>query len=314
MTDAPNPFTRALPTQLRAWDATSLRCYMECPRKYQLMIVEGWRLPEGPHTRWGSLLHGALETYDKAIALSTSKEDALDEAFAWALEHSGTRDEAGVWHPMESRDNKKTRHTLLRAVVWYIDEQREEDGVRAYVFPNGKPAVELSFQIPLPLEGPDGEPYLLCGHMDGLVEFGDEVAVRERKTTGKTLAAYYFNQFSPDVQIDTYDLASSVLFPDLAVRATMLEATQTAVNFARFHRHFIHSTEGRREEHLRDVMYHIKEAERNARNSYYPKRESSCYAHGGCPMRDICSKDPSVRERYLKGLYEVRKWNPLEER
>ncbi|MDE2107256.1 MAG: PD-(D/E)XK nuclease family protein [Patescibacteria group bacterium] len=381
----PNPFCETLPTQLRAWDATSLRAYMECPRRYQLSIVEGWRR-EGLHTQWGSLYHGAVEEYDKARCAGMNKEDALDVAFQWALENSGyyvefdaVGDDAGPYivkewepwgsaylpfwvctdpgpiaksgprkgQPMPERrcvmakslqeghrprtcplcgaetvekwqwvhaDPAKNRQTLLRALVWYVEEQAEEGGVQPYKFPDGKPAVELSFQVPLPLTSPDGTPYILCGHIDSLTTFGEEVGIRERKTTKASISNYYFDRYSPDVQIDTYDLVGSVLFPDLLSRWVMLEATQTAEGFARFHRHFISSTEGRRDEFLRDTLYWITKAEADARSGYYPKNEASCYSHGGCPFREICTKDPASRERWLEAEFIKKHWNPIAER
>lgn len=383
MTD-PNPFTQALPTQLRAWDSTALRSYLTCPRRYQYEIVNGWRR-DNTSLRWGSLYHGAVEEYDECRCRGLSKAEALEVAFAWALENSGDRvvikvsddgeGEGEIWKPwgstwtsfwrctdegplLKSGPNKgqpnekkrchnakfeqegvnilgtcpecgkptevverwvhadpaKNRHSLLRALVWYVDEQSEEGGVQPYTFPDGRPGVELSFQVPLPINTPDGEPYILCGHMDSFVTAYDEVGVRERKTTATTIGSYYFDRYSPDVQIDTYDLVASVLFPELAAKWVMLEATQTGANFARFHRHFIRSTEGRREEHLKDIINWIKRAEADAAAGYYPTNKASCYSHGGCPFRDICTKDPSTRETWLAASFVKNHWNPLKTR
>lgn len=382
----PNPYTDKLPTQLRAWDSTSLRSYMTCPRRYQYEIVEGWRRASGNlHTFWGGTYHAAVEEFDKARARGLSKEDALDMAFDFALRQSGEyvatageieADPAtqGTWVPWDAEyldvwqctdpgpafksgprkgepnpakrcefakreqtgyapdecpacarpvtsgrrwvygDDIKNRHTLLRAVVWYADEQPEEGGVQAYVFPDGRPAVELSFQLPLPITTPDGEPYLLCGHMDGIATFGDEVAVRERKTTKSTLGGYFFDKFAPDVQVDLYDLAAGAMFPELGIKAVMLEATQTAAGFARFQRQFFHSTEGRRAEFFNDLLHWIKRAEADAWARYYPKNEAACNLNGGCPFRDICRLDPSKREMFLRANFVRQKWNPLKER
>lgn len=370
----PNPFTTALPTQLRAWDATSLRAYMECPRKYELSIVNGWRR-EGVHTQWGSLYHGAIERYDRARLDGKSKDDALDEAFAWALENSGTLQERSehnyewqpwgahwrpFWrctdegpilksgpnkgqpdpkrrcqcakalqpgdappmcplsgHPVETQaawvydDEIKNRHTLLRAIVWYVDEQPEEGGVQPYRFPDGRDGLEVSFAVPLPINTPDGEPYLLTGNIDSFVQFGEDVWPRERKTTQKSVGTWYFDRYSPDVQIDTYDLVTSTIYPDLVSKGVMLEAAQTGAEFAKFHRQFIYSTEGRRAEHLRDILYWIKRAEADAQAGYYPQNKAACYAHGGCPFREICNRDPSTRDLWLHAEFTQRWWNPL---
>lgn len=350
MTDAPNPFTATLPTQLRAWDSTSMRTYMECAQKYLRTIVQGWRRPGGIHVEWGRVFGASQEVFDKAIARGFDKEEALDLAFQFALEATGeyvpdmsvkkhaddcdfhldqypwecSCGERSQWRPWPNVDSKKNRYTLLRALVWYCDEQRLAEGdVRPYVFPDGRPAVELTFQIPLPLETPDGEPYLLTGHYDGLATTGgEEVFPRERKTTKNTLGPYYFDHYSPDIQIDNYDLAFNIMYPQFPGNAVMLEATQTGATFARFQRQFIHNTEAKRDEHLDMVLEWIRRAEHDAdlyanpetRHRAYPMNKAACHNAGGCPFADICNKDPSVRERFLRANFVQQYWNPLEER
>jgi hypothetical protein len=36
--------------------------------------------------------------------------------------------------------------------------------------------------------------------------------------------------------------------------------------------------------------------------------------YGGCPYREICNKDESVRDRFLESNFKERDWNPLEVR
>ena len=47
--------------------------------------------------------------------------------------------------PMEFEDTIKTRFTLLRSVVWYL-EQFENDPCETVILADGRPAVELSFR------------------------------------------------------------------------------------------------------------------------------------------------------------------------
>src|SRR5438046_4651295 len=50
-----------------AWDSTSMGLLKECPRKYQLSILEGWTPKRtSVHLLFGLWYHGALERYDHA--------------------------------------------------------------------------------------------------------------------------------------------------------------------------------------------------------------------------------------------------------
>lgn len=370
-------FCTTLPTQLKAWDATSLRAYMECPRKYQYRIVETWG-NENVHIEFGKMYGDSQSAYDMAIAGGATKAQATDAAVEFALGVSwivkgyvtegvpimgpwggdwkeawrcssparviNTKGKevrnvkrcpnAKAYHfssgpdgdcsmcglPIErsvewvSQDTKKDRMTLIRAIVEYCDAQPEHGGIRPYVFPDGKVAVELSWNFPLPLESPDKDPYLLCGHLDGLVTFSGEFGVRERKTTKSTLNKQYFDRYAPDVQIDTYDLAAYMLYRELKPSGVMVEATQTAVEFTAFQRQFIGITGERRQETFDDIQYWIKRAEADARVGYYPKNTSACSANGGCQFRRICSLSPSSRERFLPEYFKKRVWDPIVER
>jgi hypothetical protein len=319
-----------------AWDATSLQSFMSCAARYDMEIRRGYRLKGNTvHIDWGHFLHGSLEAFDHALLAGMDKEDAMYEALDWALKATGQelwkhktkgtlRNELDkshdpeewerLWVPWGSEDEKKTRQTLIRAIVWFADEQA--GNVQPYAFPDGTPAIELSFRIPLPTRSAKGEPFLLCGHLDGMALLGDELFIRERKTTKTTIGAYYWERYSPNVQVDTYDLAGWLLFPDLKISGVMMEAIQTAVEFTRVARQPLYHTKARREEWLKRVLEIIAEAEKCAENSYWPMNTAACNLNGGCPYQRVCRADPSQRERILiqTGEYEVRKWDPLKVR
>ena len=211
----------------------------------------------------------------------------------------------------------KNRITLVRMLVWYIEEQPEDldDGLRPYVFPDGTPAVELSWQIPLPWQTPDGESYILAGHFDYIGTFGDEAFIVDNKTTTKTLASGargLWSNYEPHPQIDTYDLVGTILYPDLDIQGVMLDAAQTMVSGARFGRHPYYKTEAQREEHWRTIEFWIKQAERFAQDDYWPMNKRNCWL---CPFKTVCSRDPADRERVLSENFVKREeWNPLEKR
>lgn len=212
-------------------------------------------------------------------------------------------------------DKNKNRETLVRLVEGYCNEQPEEfggPGLSPYAFPDGTPAVELSFKLPLPFNTPDGQSYILAGHMDAIKTFGPiEAFVTDNKTTKSFLGPDYWKQFAPNVQVDIYDLAGSLLFPDLGLKGVAIEAAQTLVGGAKFATQTFYRTEGQREETLSEIGWWLKQAERYAADNYWPMNKSNCKI---CSFNKICSKDPAQRERYLKAEYVQKKWNPLEER
>lgn len=207
----------------------------------------------------------------------------------------------------------KNRRTLLRMVVWYCDEQvgMDEEGVKPFVFPNGTPAVELSFKLPLPFDTPDGEPYILAGHLDAMKQLGEEVFPSDNKTSKNALNQNYWQGFSPNIQVDVYDLAASILFPTIPVKGVMIEGAQTLQSGARFGRHVFYKTEEQREELLGELEWWIKQAERYAQDNYWPMNRANCFL---CPFKKVCSTHPARRKAILDADFERNHWNPLEER
>ena len=212
-------------------------------------------------------------------------------------------------------DKVKNRDTLVRLVAWYCDDQpetAEDAGLFPYSFPDGTPAIELSFKLPLPILDPTNQPYVLAGHLDGIKTFGGvETFITDNKTTKSWLSKNYWAQFAPNVQVDTYDLAGSILFPDIRLSGVAIEAAQVSQTGAKFGTNIFYRSEGQREETLREIEWWIKFAEKLAADDYYPMNKSNCKM---CPFNGICSKDPVSRERYLRADFKQDIWNPAEER
>lgn len=287
-----------------AWDSTSLGLLKECPRKYQLTILEGWRAKsESVHLKFGILFHKALELYDKFRAQGLDYEEAVDETLAWLLEATWERGE-DFSRPWTSDHDKKNRDTLVRSIIWYLD-QYKDDVAKTLILENGDPAVELSFKF----DAGFGD-FILCGHMDRLVTFSDDVFVMDRKTSGSTLSTYYFNQFNPDNQMTLYTLAGKIVY-NLPIQGVMIDAAQIAIGFTAFSRGITMRSDGQLNEWLGDFKQWTNIARLHADEGHWPMNEKSCSAYGGCVFRGICSLDPAVRESYLKTYFEKRFWNPL---
>jgi len=303
-----------------AWDSTSLDTYCQCPRKYLYSIRRGFRPKIGSATLlYGQCAHAAAETYARVRARGGSREDALDAAVQVALELSWdpNLDELAELGPKDGR-KKRTRENLVRSVVWWDDEFGDDTTVETIVLPDGRPAVELSWTFPLDITAPDGSTYLLCGHFDRLVRYAGAAYVGEKKHTTNSLSSFYFARYSPNTQVSTYTVAGKVYMPE--IRGVLVEAEQLGVGFSRFERDFAHRSRQEQDEWLRTIPKWIKRAEADAEAlaagdpDAFPMNQSACSNYGGCTFRNICSKSPVVRERFLEGEFKREFWDPLRTR
>lgn len=286
-----------------AWDNTSLELLRACPRKYYLHNIMGLR-PSGEsvHLTFGILYHGALEQYDHAIAQGQARREATITAVRWALRES--------WGWVS--DHKvKDRQSLVRAVVSYIEEYKA-DTAKTVVLANGRAAVELSCRVEIPLDNPWGEPYLLCGHLDKLAEFADATWIFDKKTTTRTLGADYMSQFKPSGQMMQYTFMGKVVWNEPIV-GVMIEAVQLQAHGDTFLRFPVKYTEGQLNEWLDNTKFLIKMAEQYARAGFWPMHTAACHHYGGCPFRELCGRDPSVRDAFMRN-YKIDRWDPIKVR
>lgn len=305
-----------------AWDSTSLGWFKDCPRKYQYSMIEGWR--EGGntsvHLKFGLVYHSSLEHYDHCRAMQQTHEQALQNAVHAALIDTWEAcscngllsqcpdcDGKGG-NPWQSGHSAKNRFSLIRSIVWYID-QFKDDPAATVILEGGEPAVELSFKFPAGFQVSDTD-IVLTGHLDRIVEFQGFYYVTDRKTTGTTLGQFYFENFDLDGQMSQYTLAGQVVLKS-PIKGVMIDAAQVAVGFSRYSRGFTYRTPAQLEEYLQNTQIWIAQAHAHADAGHWPLNERSCRL---CAFKGICSKDPSVRERFLESDFEKRHWNPLEVR
>ena len=310
-------FCESYPNLPRAWDSTMLGLLKTCPRKFYYTIILGYQSNGfAAHLSFGIAYHKALEQFDKDIFDGIPRAQAINNAIRFCLSY-GYRDDLGRFRPYDAQytaEPTKTRDTLVRAVVWYLDHFKD-DPAKTFQRSNGAPAVELSFKINLSdFLTPDGSPFLLCGHLDRVVELDDKLYWMDRKTTKGALDSRYFRTFTPSNQMSLYNAASQILL-GVPMAGGLIDACQIGVNFTRYARHPIHRTRGQMDEWYADTKFWIGQAIDHAVADYWPQNDTRCGDFGGCPFIGICSKDPKVRTGFLEhsGFIE-RKWNPLESR
>lgn len=293
-----------------AWNSVSLGLAKECPRKYYLSQILGWRVRgANVHLTFGGHYAKALERFHSARADGADFDQARRLTIQCLMldtwEHptnEETDDPLPGGQPWDSQHPSKNRETLVRSVIWYLEEFRD-DPCKTVILADGRPAVELPFRFQLTDE------IVLCGHLDRLVEYTGGIYVQDQKTSGSQLGTYYFNRYAPDNQMSLYSVAAKVVWAT-PVQGVMIDAAQIAVGFTRFARGFTHRTEDQCAEWLHDAEYHIKIAWA-AKDAGYPMNDKACQLYGGCQFLDVCSKSPRVREDFLQGGFVKEVYEPL---
>lgn len=327
----PSPFLPGTKLQY-VWDSTSLGWLKTCPRYYQYQMIEGWRRrgTSSVHLVFGQHYHAAIELYDKlrfaAVEGAFDHDTAVKQVLLQLLRWTWDSAAGGPW---EADHPSKNRFSLLRSVVWYLDEYRD-DPVETIRLANGKPAVELTFKFDSGIEirsdfvkreyageeeyviGPSAT-YLLSGHLDRLATFAGETYVLDHKTSTSALDQRFFDGFNPSNQMTLYTLAGKVVY-QAQVRGVMIAGAQVGAGFTRFGRSFTLRTEAQLVEYLESLRFWLAQAETFAAADFWPMNETACANYGGCPFRKICSLDPAVRQRFLETDFERSEWNPLVER
>lgn len=287
-----------------AVDSTSVGMMKTCWRKYYYGIVLGYRSRQtGVDLTFGLHYHAILEKYDHLKAGGADHTEATRGALRVALELTWDFEKGRPW---DSGDNNKNRFTLVRSILWYLD-QFEIDPVTTLILDNGKPAVELSFRLELDYRADLSSNFILCGHLDRVGTFSDDVWVLDRKSTRHTLDDNYFAQFTPHNQFSTYVFGGGVVY-NMPFKGIICDAAQIGVEFTRFQRAPIMRTASQIEEWYKDLGLILEGAKRCADDNYWPMNEQSCFR---CEFRQICSLPPSTREQWLKSSYTQRVWDPL---
>jgi len=313
---APSPFIPGTLLQF-AWDSTSLGYLKTCPRLYYYHMILGYvAKDESVHLRFGGEYHTAIHDFELLRAEGQSFDDALRETLRRLLVR--IKD----WDPDTSTKagNYKNPRTLVQLVVDYFDNYRN-DKAQTVILANSRPAVELSFQFQLdfsPVNHPS-VPYMVCGHLDRVVTINENLFVIDHKTTTTTLGDYWHKQFSPSNQMTLYTWAGKVVM-EAEIKGVCIEGAQIGLQdfTTRFARSFAYRSDDLIDEWINDLEWNLNAAEAFAEAQHWPMNDMSCDKYGGCRFRDVCSKNPGVREIYLKSdfiqLPEDERWNPLRNR
>ncbi|KKN65206.1 hypothetical protein LCGC14_0483820 [marine sediment metagenome] len=286
----------------RVYSASSLSLLSECPRKFQYQYIDGWTSSgENLDFIFGTKLHRCLEWYWRRIL---QWGYSLDEALLETVHVAMT---IGLDMPEPKRPNQegKTRKGLVNALIWYLDYWKNTDDPLDIVMLGENPAIEMHFEIILPLINPDGEHYKVQGYVDQVRNWSYGLTAWDYKSTNKEPNDYYLNQFDLSLQCAIYTMGMRVLtnepittfMADVIGVETRVNNLPEKIPVAFMARKPVMLTEEELDEHLLDIQVMIKSQERYAEQGYWPKNTKACLF---CDFRDICKKSPPLREAFLK--------------
>lgn len=313
-----NPaFSTLRPGLQLAVDSTSLGAFKTCPRYYYYSVVCGL-VPrvESPHLTFGLLLHGGRERYDHGRAKGQNHESALAGALAWALRETWDRE---LHRPASWGTPEKNRGTLVRTLVWYLDQYGPSDAFETVRLADGRPGVELHFGFHSGYQTKlTGEPVVFCGWLDRLASLDGATYVLDVKTTKSALGPHWFDGFTPGNQFSMYALAGQIAF-ETPVRGVVVDGVQVGAGFARFQRGLVPRPESVLAEWLGGAYRWLEQMEVAVSRipesgdpaQAWPMNDTACDKYGGCRFRDVCGRAPDQRRARLEADFKRRVWNPL---
>lgn len=275
------------------WDASSLKTVLDCPRKYQLSTLEGWRYKtDSIAPLFGQAVHRGFELLDSAQWEGVGKDDAIEFAIRGMLDeyHAGLT---------AAEDKSRDVSAAVRAVVWRADKFWDDALVTA-TMPDGSPALEVRFECPV---GDTG--WRFSGRIDRLVSLNGGLYIVDTKTTKTTLSQYYFKKYTLDVQVFAYLWACRHVL-GLDVRGFVIDAMQTAVNFSRFDRQTFNVTATQVDEWYESMVADLVRVDGYHDAEHFPMNLNSCGGNYLCQFLEVCSKPKHIRGQWLAADFEPR--------
>lgn len=237
------------------FDATCIKCLLECPFKYYLHYIEGLRAAPSMALLFGTYFHDMLNSW----YTTKDREQALS---VWAT------------YP-ETGDRLRTR---INGKLW------SEDYFTHWGDDPQWAVVETEIAFVLPVE--DG---LYAGRIDLLVSQEDGLVVVDHKTTSE-LGARFNKKWKPSTQLDGYAYAIYMhreSVPRVCVNAICTAAYERRPKGDRFARD-ISDRDMQDIEVWRGNIDRLIALEHWCREYGFFKNMEACSNWGGCEYHDIC--------------------------
>lgn len=289
----------------------TMRCdFVSCPTKFYYSFIRKL----GPPYASTDLIAGAafargLEIVRKEFyGLETPLEQALQLGCHAAIEAYGDHT------PIPKKENKSCERVLTALYAYFNHFNPSLDHIQPYFPQPGKPAVEWTFSIPLPIDHPEtGDPIIYAGRFDMLGVYNGQLICVDEKTTSQ-LGSTWRAQWDLRSQFTGYTWAAkSFGLPVIGCVARgvsfLKETKQNPLG------HGFEESIQLRPQWMIDAWYEqlLKDIERMIlayKSGWFDQDFSSaCADYSGCVFKQLCTvQNPND---WIEGHYLPRDWNPL---
>jgi len=192
-------------------DATKVKCFMECPRKYFFEYTLGWRnAGANIHLIFGSAWHEALaHLYMTDFSPANVKTAYYDHFLPYFRQYISAKDDE-IYTP-------KTPRRAYLALAYYATMRKTWAADYEVVYHNGEPMVEIGGTVNI------SNDHELSFKMDTIVKSSHGYASLEHKTGSSTWN--WTLQWYLSMQIGTYHHVLNCLYPPEDVRGVVVDGT-----------------------------------------------------------------------------------------
>ena len=290
--------------QIEVVDPTRLRASLQClryyyweherniiPTKPRMPLIHGIGIHDTLEAHYhGASLGAALQKYDKI----------------W--------DEEVVPYQNEMSDEDPKRNPRRWAETFILYRQRyKTEPFEVLILPNGKPAIEVPFFLPLTKD------LALAGIIDLIIKYLGQIMLVDHKTTSY-LNQKWIRSFNPNHQFSAYLLAANELLKPtrpittLLVNAIKVHATDNRLE-AMFDRIPTTRTPNQliqfKEEMIAWWTYSVRAARKSGS---WPRNDDRCERWPeSCVYKDLCTELEVDYRKLIPSptIYKTKQWNPI---
>ena len=285
-------------------DSTMLSDYLACPKKFHWGYIRRLQSSKPSiHLHFGGVFAAALDAMRQCYYGGAA---TLDQALAQGFRIASLRwgnEELDAFPP-------KTFFTCVELLAYYIETHPfGTDPIQPYFRPNGAPATEFTFAIPLEsiLHPDTNQPLVYAGRFDLLGQYNNSLFVVDDKTTSQ-LGPSVMTQWALRGQFIGYCWAAKqygypvagAVVRGLCIRTTGFDHAEPIIYAPDW---LIARWAKRTESALRRMIEDWKAG-------YFPENfDNACTHYSGCQFRQLC--ETNNPEPWVDTHYVERTWDPL---
>jgi len=284
------------------WDSTRLAALRACKRQFELGHLMALKTKgTSVHLHAGAAFAHGLEVTRRAFyAEGANPADAIAKGAHALITSYGDFDHG---------TSAKSCDRMVGALEYYFSEYPLESDPAKIISLGGKPAIEFSFAIPLPITHPlTSEPLLYCGRFDAVVDYAGGIYAMDEKTTS-SLGASWPKQWDMRGQFAGY--AWALKEHGVEAAGTIVAGVSILKSKYEQQRVVVSQPEWKIAEWYADMLSDIEEAKAIYSSGARWKKNwsESCNSYGSCSYKQLCVvRDPAP---WIETYYERNEWNPL---